>query len=181
MPRLQILCPTQNKPFATSVECSVEHKPFLPNIIKYSYCPYCQQLHGWTPDEAFFVDICEASESRAGNLQQLGRVKAASNELSLRPKDLRRNWSHALPAFIRQFHSTTRVAIFQAMSGSENKFRCPTCEAKYEVVRVEAPPGPTTDRELTCLSCGGPLDGRQGPFLLKYFLVERPKRRASGR
>jgi hypothetical protein len=177
MPRLQILCPTQNKPFATSVECSVEHKPSLPNIIKYSYCPYCQQLHGWTPDEAFFVDIYEASESRAGNLQQLERVKAF-NELSRRPKDLRRNWRHALPAFIRRFHSTTRVAIAQAMSGSENKFRCPTCEAKYEVVRAEAPPRPTTDREITCLCCGRPLHGCEGKFILKYFLVERPRLRA---
>src|SRR5262249_16434076 len=61
------------------------------------------------------------------------------------------------------------------------QFECPNCAAKYEVVRVEAPPGPTTDREITCLSCGGPLNGRQGPFLLKYFLVERPKRRASWR
>jgi hypothetical protein len=177
MPRLQILCPTQNKPFATSIECSVEHKPSLPNIIKYSYCPYCQQLHGWTPDEAFFVDIYEASESRAGNLQQLERVKAF-NELSRRPLDLRRNWRHALPAFIRRFRSTTRVAIAQAMSGSENKFRCPTCGAKYEVVRVEAPPRPTTDREITCLCCDRPLRGCEGKFIVKYFLVERPRLRA---
>src|SRR5262249_3394641 len=47
-----------------------------------------------------------------------------------------------------------------------------------EVVQVEAQPGPITDREITCLSCGGPLNGRQDPFLLKYFLVERAKRRA---
>src|SRR5215472_11363001 len=60
-------------------------------------------------------------------------------------------------------------------------FESPNCAGKYEVVRVEAPPGPTTDREITCLSCGGPLNGRQGPFLLKYFLIERPKRRASVR
>ena len=64
------------------------------------------------------------------------------------------------------------------MSGSENKFRCPTCEAKYEVVRVEAAPRPTTDREISCLSCGGPLHGREGKFILKYFLVERPRLRA---
>ena len=75
MARLHILCPTQNRPFATTVECSVEHKPSLPNIIKYCYCPYCQQLHGWTPDEAFFVEVYEASTSRAANVQHLGRVK----------------------------------------------------------------------------------------------------------
>jgi hypothetical protein len=43
------------------------------------------------------------------------------------------------------------------------------------------PQGPTTDREITCLSCGAPLPGREGPFILKYFLVERPKRRAGRR
>ena len=57
---------------------------------------------------------------------------------------------------------------------------CPNCAAKYELIRVEAPPE-TTDCEITCVSCGGPLRGHQGPFVLKYFLVERPKRRASGR
>jgi hypothetical protein len=51
----------------------------------------------------------------------------------------------------------------------------------YQLVRVEAPPGPTTDREITCVACGGPLHGREGKFLLKYFMVERAKRRASGR
>lgn len=57
-------------------------------------------------------------------------------------------------------------------------FECRNCAAKYEIVRVEAPPGPTTDREITCLSCGGPLHGREGRFILKYFLVARPKQRA---
>jgi len=60
-------------------------------------------------------------------------------------------------------------------------FECPNCAAKYELVRVEAPPGPATHREITCVSCGGPLQGREGPFLLKYFLIERPRRRAGRR
>jgi predicted RNA-binding Zn-ribbon protein involved in translation (DUF1610 family) len=57
-------------------------------------------------------------------------------------------------------------------------FHCPICGAKYTIVRVEAPPGPTTGREITCISCGGPLNGREGAFLLKYFLFERSRRRA---
>ena len=57
------------------------------------------------------------------------------------------------------------------------QFNCPNCEARYEVVRIEEPPRPT-DREVTCLSCGGPLYGREGRFILKYFLTDRPKRRA---
>ena len=28
--------------------------------------------------------------------------------------------------------------------------------------------------------CGGPLHGRDGQFIVKYFLVDRPRRRALG-
>jgi predicted Zn finger-like uncharacterized protein len=55
-------------------------------------------------------------------------------------------------------------------------FDCPNCGAKYEIVRVEVPPQPTADREVRCVSCGGSLRGRHGMFVLKYFLVERPRR-----
>ena len=57
-------------------------------------------------------------------------------------------------------------------------FECPNCGAKYEIVRIEVPPQPTTDREVRCVSCGGSLRARQGMFVLKYFLVERPRRKA---
>jgi hypothetical protein len=67
MPLLSILCPIRNKPFTTSVEAIVQHKAALPNIIKFSYCPYCHTLHGWTPDEAFFEDAYDAFECTAGN------------------------------------------------------------------------------------------------------------------
>ena len=58
------------------------------------------------------------------------------------------------------------------------QFHCPNCNAEYKIVRVEAPPGPTTDREITCLCCGGPLHGCEGKLLLKYFLIKRSRRRA---
>jgi hypothetical protein len=51
-------------------------------------------------------------------------------------------------------------------------FECPHCKAKYDVVRMEAP-GVEADTQVSCISCGGPLPGREGPFLLKYFLVSR--------
>ena len=54
-------------------------------------------------------------------------------------------------------------------------FYCSFCRAKYTIVQVEAPPGPTTDRQIECLSCGAPLNGREGAFLLKYFLIERTR------
>jgi hypothetical protein len=51
--------------------------------------------------------------------------------------------------------------------------RCPHCDARYIVVRIEATT--TTNSEITCLSCGGPLHGREGRFILKYFLTDSRK------
>jgi hypothetical protein len=76
MPHLCILCPIENRPFTTSVKTSVEHKGSLPNIIKFSYCPYCNTMHGWTPDEAFFEDVHISSELTAGNAQQASEFDA---------------------------------------------------------------------------------------------------------
>ena len=84
--------------------------------------------------------------------------------------------------FIWRFNSAVRNRILELMlSPQSTSFECPSCEAKYEVVRIEAPHGPTTDREITCVSCGGPLHGREDSFVLKYFLIERPKRRSDRR
>ena len=51
------------------------------------------------------------------------------------------------------------------------RFNCPNCDAVYDLVRTEAE-FVTTDRELVCLTCGGPLRSREGRFILKYFLLE---------
>jgi hypothetical protein len=56
-------------------------------------------------------------------------------------------------------------------------FDCYNCEATYEVVRVEAPSGPTTNREIFCVRCGDTLRGREGNFILKYFLIGRSRTR----
>lgn len=48
----------------------------------------------------------------------------------------------------------------------------PNCKAKYEVVRRA--PALADHREVTCLSCGGSLPGRESAFVVKYFLVDRP-------
>ena len=87
MPFLRILCPVKNKSFATSVETSIEHKSSLPNILKFSYCPYCYALHGWSPDEAFFDDTeyeifpSEATNTAASvgtNVTNVSRRRRAS-------------------------------------------------------------------------------------------------------
>jgi hypothetical protein len=58
----------------------------------------------------------------------------------------------------------------------ESAFKCPNCKALYQVVKVEAGPE-TADREITCQVCGSPLVGREGKFVLKYFLLREAVRR----
>jgi hypothetical protein len=56
-----------------------------------------------------------------------------------------------------------------------NSFTCPNCRALYHVVKAEA--GPETDsREIVCRACGRPLAGRDGGFVLKYFLLRKADR-----
>ena len=51
-------------------------------------------------------------------------------------------------------------------------FNCPTCGVEYKIVRVPVDSDSIiADRELTCRKCDGPLRGREGRFVLKYFLV----------
>ena len=56
-----------------------------------------------------------------------------------------------------------------------NQFTRPNCGAFYQVVKAEA--GPETDnREINCRACGDPLAGREGKFVLKYFLLRKAAR-----
>jgi hypothetical protein len=48
-------------------------------------------------------------------------------------------------------------------------------EALYELVKAEAGPE-TVDREVACQSCGAPLSGMEGKFVLKYFLLRKAGR-----
>jgi predicted RNA-binding Zn-ribbon protein involved in translation (DUF1610 family) len=58
-------------------------------------------------------------------------------------------------------------------------FHCPTCGADYKLVRVETKEL-VPDQQISCRKCGGPLPGSEGHLILKYFLVDRGRRRASG-
>ena len=53
-----------------------------------------------------------------------------------------------------------------------NFFKCPSCDALYEVIRAEAGPE-TRDGEIGCRICGAPLAPRDGEFVLKYFLLRK--------
>jgi hypothetical protein len=58
-------------------------------------------------------------------------------------------------------------------------FFCPTYGAKYKLVRVETKEA-VPDQQITCRKCGDPLPGSERHLILKYFLVDRGRRRASG-
>ena len=92
MPFLRILCPIKKQSFVTSVEISIEHKASLPNILKFSYCPYCHALHGWSPDEAFFDDaeyevfLSEAintAASAGSNMMKMSRRRKEKPQQSM--------------------------------------------------------------------------------------------------
>ena len=55
-------------------------------------------------------------------------------------------------------------------------FNCPHCNALYQLIKVEAGPE-TIDREIACRACGSPLPGREGKFVVKYFLLRKAGRR----
>ena len=56
-------------------------------------------------------------------------------------------------------------------------FHCPTCQGRYKLVRAEADPE-SSSGPIECCYCGGPLNGREGQFVLKYFVADNPRRRA---
>ena len=66
--------------------------------------------------------------------------------------------------------SAPSVPAKTSLMPPETSFKCPQCETAYKVVRVEA--SPTDDISLVCLSCGEPLQNRDGKFALKYFRTE---------
>jgi hypothetical protein len=64
------------------------------------------------------------------------------------------------------------------MQQSESEVvNCPNCDTQYRLVRAEA--GPESSRgRIECRKRGGPLNGREGRFVLKYMLVHQPRRQA---
>ena len=50
-------------------------------------------------------------------------------------------------------------------------FKCPNCNALYQVIKVESGPETITDQEVPCRACGAPLAASDDEFVLKYFLL----------
>jgi predicted Zn finger-like uncharacterized protein len=62
-----------------------------------------------------------------------------------------------------------------AGGSSFKSFKCPNCQALYQIVKVEAGPD-SVIQEVPCRVCGAPLRGREGKFVLKYFLLREATR-----
>jgi predicted Zn finger-like uncharacterized protein len=53
-------------------------------------------------------------------------------------------------------------------------FKCPNCGTLYQVIKADAGPE-TVDAQVSCRTCGAALKSRDGPFVLKYFLIWNPR------
>ena len=53
-----------------------------------------------------------------------------------------------------------------------NTFTCPNCKALYQLVKGEAGPESSLN-DVPCHVCGVPINGRDGDFVLKYFLLRK--------
>jgi hypothetical protein len=98
----------------------------------------------------------------------------------LLPQGRCRNGEAPKGGLLKRLSSTTlcRMAdIEHLVIPSPAPFACPTCDLQYKLVRAEADAG-SSSSQLACRGCGGLLNGREGRFVLKYFLVDRPKDRA---
>ena len=62
-------------------------------------------------------------------------------------------------------------------SKNAEPFNCPTCNGAYKLVRAEAD-SRSFNGPIECYYCGGPLVGREGEFVLKYFVADKPRKRA---
>jgi hypothetical protein len=56
-------------------------------------------------------------------------------------------------------------------------FKCPHCNALYDIIKPEAGPETIAAREITCRFCDGPLPARDGESIIKYFLLREATRR----
>ena len=83
---------------------------------------------------------------------------------------------HNRVAFHRLEKKSSRRYHDTMVTTASTSFRCRQCDADYELVRM-AVPAERHEREIACLCCGAPLQGRQGDYVLKYFLVGRPTER----
>jgi predicted Zn finger-like uncharacterized protein len=82
---------------------------------------------------------------------------------------------HLADQFLCDFGGLLARILAKSFMPSPNAslFRCPNCNALYQVVRAKAGPK-AVDLETACGICGGVFVVREGLFVLKYFLLQLP-------
>jgi hypothetical protein len=86
----------------------------------------------------------------------------------LGPREIRMTGGHRILRPLALTNATPQIGPM----ADESLFNCSNCNGLYHIVKVEASPVMNED-QLTCLNCGGPLNGREGRFILKYFFIDR--------
>jgi hypothetical protein len=123
-----------------------------PVFFSRTYCPECRLVHEWFAKDAWV---------------SLPNVRNAKPSVSKKPPRILSHQICRSPMYNWDYVGCKRNL------DSVLDFRCPNCTAKYKLVRVDADK-PNAEREITCLNCGSPLHGREGRFILKYFLAAPP-------
>ena len=70
------------------------------------------------------------------------------------------------------------LGLLVAEVASTAPFECPNCGSQYKLVRVETETA-LPEQKLPAVSAVDRCTVREGPFILKYFLVNRPRRKTS--
>ena len=70
------------------------------------------------------------------------------------------------------------MRVFMPSPNAPPFFRCPNCNALYQVVSAKAGPE-TANLEAACGICNSPFVAREGQFVLKYFLLRKAIREDS--
>jgi hypothetical protein len=60
-------------------------------------------------------------------------------------------------------------------SGAWSSFKCPICDALYQVVRIGTGQQTNTS-EITCEVCGHAFPTQEAKFILKYFMLRKAGR-----
>jgi hypothetical protein len=108
----------------------------------------------------------------AENEQMPDRLVSRCNQVTLQKCHQGQSGHHPVAAADRgqyrqpTYFTTLRISRDNrsgaVMARPRIHFNCPHCNALYQIVRTEADPETTTEREVTCQACAGPLPPRHG-------------------
>jgi hypothetical protein len=69
------------------------------------------------------------------------------------------------------YHIIDNAAAGEMTSDAESSFKCPTCDALYQVVKINAGQE-AIGRETTCQVCGAQFPAQQGKLISNIYIAE---------